>query len=241
MLLLLVSACVSLVIPVNVTSVPAMDETLQYTNFQLNFNCKKKRADRWTYTLTPQLDGNSKRPGGFYLDPNYSTECQQRSTTSYGSGYDRGHLVTSSHMDMTADDRHQSHFMTNILPQISTFNQGIWLLTEEITSCIRTFQPITVYGGVIFNDESNDYFLLSHGVATPDLWWKVLVTKDAKGNTDIISWMFPNQENLGTLDDYLVSVNDIEKQLQDGLGAIPVPAALKELKATTSWSSTDCM
>jgi hypothetical protein len=48
--------------------------------------------------------------------------------------------------------------------------------------------------------------------------------------------MFPNQENLGTLDDYLVSVNDIEKQLQDGLGAIPVPAALKSYKAKASWS-----
>ena len=140
---------------------------------------------------------------------------------------------------MTADDRYQSHYMTNILPQVSTFNQGIWLLTEDITSCTRILQPITVYGGVIFNDESNDYFLLSHGVATPDLWWKVLVTKDAKGNTDIISWMFPNQEDLGTLDDYLVSVGNIEAKLNDGIGAIPVPDALKSYKAKASWSS-DC-
>jgi endonuclease G len=239
-MLFLASFCFAATISFNSTS-NTTNRVLHYNHFDLEFNCKERHTDRWTYTLKSHIDGVANRPKAFFADPVLSMSCQQLSTATYGKGYDRGHLVPSSHMDMSNADRRQSHYMTNILPQVSTFNQGIWLATEIITSCVRIFQPITVYGGVIFNDESNDYFLLSHGVATPDLWWKVLVTKDAKGNTDIISWMFPNQENLGTLDDYLVSVNDIEKQLQDGLGAIPVPAALKELKATTSWSSTDCM
>ncbi|RHZ13325.1 hypothetical protein DYB37_012242, partial [Aphanomyces astaci] len=111
--------------------------------------------------------------------------------------------------------------MTNIAPQVSSFNQGIWENTEDIEACYRNLQRIYTWGGILYTDDSNDYFLDSHGIRTPDFWWKVVLTKDDSGADKIISWFFPNQENLGTLDSYLVSVADIEARLTDGLGAIP--------------------
>jgi endonuclease G len=140
-------------------------------------------------------------------------------------------------MDMNANSRRESHYVTNMLPQVGTFNKGIWAQTEQITTCVREQRSITVYGGVIFNDPSNDIFLKSHGVKTPDLWWKVLETTDTKGNSKVISWLFPNSEDLGPLDQYLVSVKDIESQLNDGLGLIPVSEKLKSFKASVSWGT----
>jgi endonuclease G len=228
----IISLSVSVAIPMANTS---HHEILQYSHYSLQYDCKEKRADRFTYTLTSTIDGIAKRPQAFNFDPTYKKECQQFSNDAYGNGYDRGHLVTSSHMDMDRKSRLESHYVTNMLPQVGSFNKGIWQATEQISSCIRESRDITVYGGVIFDDPSNDIFLKSHGVKTPDYWWKVLVTKGQDGNTNIISWLFPNQEGLGALDQYLVSVAEIESKINDDLGPIPIPAKLKGIRLAKSW------
>ncbi len=226
------------------------DISLTYKGFSLSYNCAERTADRWTYKLKYD-QGIASRPKSFYMDENLPSNCgQQFTTASYGSGYDRGkffyylllgHLVTSNHMDADDITIRESHYMTNVVPQISSFNQGIWQTTEAITDCYRDLNPITVYGGVVYTDSSNDFFLSSHGIKTPDFMWKVLLTRDASGKDKIISWYLPNQEGLEPLDSYLVSVNDIEEQLIDGLGAIPVPDKLKSFKATSSWDiPSDC-
>jgi endonuclease G len=216
-------------------SISKSDIVLTYNYFELEFNCKERTADRWTYTLEYD-NGSAKRPSSFYNDPNLSRDCQQFTTSSYGRGYDRGHLVTSNHMDYDDFGIRESHYMTNIVPQVSSFNQGIWQTTEQITDCYRDIEPITVYGGVIYTDSSNDYFVNSHGIKTPDYFWKVLLTRDQKGSDMILSWLFPNEENLGRLDSYIVSVREIEDQLNDGLGPIPVPNRLKDFRARSSWT-----
>ncbi|KAI8894217.1 hypothetical protein BC833DRAFT_568525 [Globomyces pollinis-pini] len=109
-----------------------------------------------------------------------------------------------------------------------------------MTECYRKVQAVTVYGGVIYNDESNDYFLESHNVRTPDLWWKVLVSKDSNGNDQVISWLFPNVAGLKEASNCMTTVTEIEKQLNDGLGAIPISDSLKNQKGTPSLWPTKC-
>lgn len=211
------------------------DKTLTYTGYQLSYNCEAGAADRWTYSLGAD-EGSQKRPGGFNKDPNLPANCKQQKTTSaYGQGYDRGHLVASNHMDADAKTIRESHYMTNILPQVGSFNKGIWAKTEAIEDCYRDLHPITTYGGVVFSDPSNDIFVDGWGVATPDFWWKVVLTKDDSGKDKIIAWYFPNEENLGNLDEYLTSVAEIESKLNDDLGPIPVPQKLKGIVAPKSW------
>ncbi|KAI8896813.1 hypothetical protein BC833DRAFT_621806 [Globomyces pollinis-pini] len=213
----------------------ATEDTLAYDGYKLQYDCTKKTADRWSYSLDKTNKGYAKRPRSYYYDPSYPKECQQKSLRSYGRGYNRGHLVASSHMDYSVHSRHEAHYITNILPQVIQFNGGIWQHTESMTACQRQFNNVTVYGGVIYNDDSNDLFVESHGVRTPDLWWKVLLTVDNRGNDKIISWLIPNDFKLGPLEEYLVSVKDIERQLNDNLGLIPVSESLKRFKATMNW------
>ncbi|KAF0732354.1 hypothetical protein Ae201684P_014661 [Aphanomyces euteiches] len=153
---------------------------------------------------------------------------------------DRGHLVASANMANTAEQRHESHYMTNIAPQVASFNRGIWEHTESIEAYYRELNPLTTYGGLVYTDPSNDYFVTTHGIKTPDFWWKVIVTQDASTGEDmIISWYIPNQDNLDALESYLVSVNDIEAQLMDGLSPIPVASSLKSFQATDNWALPD--
>ncbi|MFA5923858.1 MAG: DNA/RNA non-specific endonuclease, partial [Methylococcaceae bacterium] len=120
--------------------------------------------------------GNEARAKNFKLDPNVPAECQQTSTKGYGQGYDRGHQVPANHLDDSPVAIKQSNFITNILPQTSQMNRGAWLLTEEIIECYRDIDELLVIGGVIWgSNPDDDYFVQSHGVKTPDAFWKVVV------------------------------------------------------------------
>ncbi|KAI8894219.1 hypothetical protein BC833DRAFT_605649 [Globomyces pollinis-pini] len=216
-------------------------DKLVYDGYSLDYSCSQVTANRWTYTLDQNNKGSASRPNEYFIDPNYPEECQQTSTDSYGEGYDRGHLVASNHMDATEHSRYQANFMTNILPQESRFNKVVWRTTEVMTECYRQIKPVTVYGGVIYNDESNDYFLASHNVRTPDLWWKVLVSKDSSGKDQVISWLFPNIAGLKEASNYITTVAEIERQLNDGLGLIPIKSTLKKVKGdVTKWPTKNC-
>ena len=109
-------------------------------------------------------------------------------------------------------------------------NRGAWLLTEEIVECYRDIEPLKVIGGVVWGkNSSDDYWLNSHGVATPDAYWKVVVAKD-----QVIAWIVPNSADAkrNKLDQYIVRVAELEGLI----GAVlPVAERLKAVKTTRSW------
>ena len=212
---------------------------MDYGGFALLFDCSLHVALRYEYQLTVDT-GNAARPANFSLDPTLPADCpQQTSTASYASvvpGWDRGHLVTSNHMDYNADYILRANYMSNVVPQAAVLNQGIWLAAENVAECYRDLAPVHVYGGVVFGDASNDYFLASHSVPTPDWLWKAIVTTDpATGRVKAIAWLMPNQATLGPLDSYLVSIAELELRLGVAMVGIDASAAVKAGKPATTW------
>jgi len=66
-------------------------------------------------------------------------------------------------------------------------------------------------GGVIWgNDASDDHFVQSHGVATPDAFRKLIV----RGQDRVIAWVIPNtsQATRSRLDEYLVTVDEFAQR-----------------------------
>jgi DNA/RNA non-specific endonuclease len=75
---------------------------LGYQNFELEYSCDKRSADRFSYTLESEGAHTSPRNRAFTLDPTLDPSCQQLSTDSYMNvhrGFNRGHLVTAHHMN----------------------------------------------------------------------------------------------------------------------------------------------
>ncbi|MFC4161408.1 DNA/RNA non-specific endonuclease [Chitinimonas lacunae] len=210
--------------------------TLDYDGFSLTFDCENRTAVRFEYLADFDV-GYLPRPSKFTLDPQLPAGCQQQwSTASYASvhsGYDRGHLVPANHMDHSNLLGKRANYMTNIVPQVASFNRGIWEKTEEITECYRDLNPVRVYGGLVYGDERNDFFRHSHGVPTPEYFWKVLVTRDDADELQVIGWFIPNKERLNPLDSYIMSVAEIEELIGD---QIDIDYRLKHVKPHTSWS-----
>ena len=218
--------------------VPANQLTIDYGGFKLLYDCDLKSAIRFEYKLDKDT-GNFSRPSTFTFDTNLSKNCgQQLSTNSYASvvsGWDRGHLVASNHMDYDSAYLLSANYMTNIVPQLSSFNQGLWKETENITECYRDLASVQVIGGVIYSDTSNDFFVSSHGIKSPDFFWKTLITTNSTNQIETISWLFPNQNGLANLNSFIVSIDELERRVSADLIGLDLESAIKLQKAAKSW------
>jgi endonuclease G, mitochondrial len=217
-------------------SVSAHSETLKldYEGFSVWLDCERNGAVGFHYKADAD-SGSFKRAKNFYRDPSIPSHCQQSSTATYKrpkgqTRYDRGHLVPANHLDGSRVAIKQSNYMTNVLPQAANMNRGAWLLTEEIIECYRDIEPLDVWGGVIWgNDVTDDFFVGSHGVETPDAFWKVIV----RGNQGI-AWVVPNSPDAkrAMLNEYLVSIGAVE-QISGLDFDLPVDQKMKILES--SW------
>lgn len=203
---------------------------LNYDGFAVWLDCKERAPVKFRYNAQRDT-GNAARASDFKLDPDVPKDCQQLSADSYGRVYDRGHQVPANHLDASPAAIKQSNYMTNVLPQISQMNRGAWLLTEEIIECYRDIDELLVMGGVIWgNDTSNDLFVKSHGVRTPDAFWKVVV----RGHGGAIAWIIPNTKDAtkANLDKYIVTIETVEKRTGE---KIPVTGDARTDKPKGSW------
>ena len=205
---------------------------IDYEGFTIWVDCDKRGAAKFQYNAQHDT-GSFKRHKSFHIDPNVSSSCQQLSAKTYkqkDQRYDRGHLVPANHLDYSKVAIRQSNFMTNILPQAANMNRGAWLLTEEITECYRDIDELLIIGGVLWgNNPNDDFFTESHGVKTPDLFWKVIIRNDRA-----IAWIIPNSMDAkrDRLDDFIVTIQELELVTGE---SIPVEEYLKHEKPEHSW------
>lgn len=209
---------------------------LDYTGgFTVWLDCAQRGAVKFQYNAQRDT-GDAKRSSSFYLDSKVPARCQQTSTDSYKRPpgdkptYDRGHLVPANHLDHSSEAIKQTNTITNILPQVASMNRGAWKHTEEIIECYRDIDELLVIGGVLWgNDASNDFFVSSHGITTPDAFWKAIIRPGR-----VIAWIIPNSEvaKYKVLDSYLVSVRKIEQLTGE---KIPVEEFLRDEVPSASW------
>lgn len=206
---------------------------LDYPGFTVWLDCAQRGAIKFQY-VAQRDNGNAKRYDRFFLDPNVPADCQQMSAKAYGHNYDRGHQVPANHLDASEEAIKATNTITNILPQAANMNRGAWLQTEEIIECYRDISELLVIGGVIWGDNpDDDYFIESHGIKTPDAYWKVAIRGTGQDER-AIAWIVPNSKDATRkhLDQYLVSVDEIERVTGE---IIPVADYAKHDKPSQSW------
>jgi len=172
-----------------------------YPGFTLWLDCAQRGPVVAHYKVGPDI-GNIDTKHGFRFDDDHR-DCQQRSTKTYKrpkeapEQYDRGHIVPANHLDGDEKAYRASYLMTNVVPQERKLNRkgGAWRKTEDLIECWRDEGPLEIWIGVLWgNDEANDHFVQSHGIATPDAFVKLVYRPGAaadEGKT--IAWLLPNR------------------------------------------------
>ena len=127
------------------------------------------------------------------------------------SGYRRGHLVPSADMAWNKTAMDATFLMSNVAPMRESFNDGIWLeLEHNVRDWSRKFGKIQVVAGPLFKD--SDTTIGNNEILVPRYFYKaVFMLVDSVPHA--IGFLFDQQQDtFGPLEDYIVSIDSLEKE-----------------------------
>ncbi|MBE0490519.1 MAG: DNA/RNA non-specific endonuclease [Halomonas sp.] len=140
-----------------------------------------------------------------------------------GSGYDRGHMAPNYAIAVVHGPEAQldTFYMSNMSPQRPDLNRRLWQRLEEVVidHFVPRFGEVQVITGPVFPERFRDNLFNRVGlVEIPEAFYKIIAVTE--GEPRVLAFLMP-QEVRGDepLDDYLVSVDEIEART--GLNFFP--------------------
>lgn len=88
---------------------------------------------RWvafSFDDTTNVINNVSRSNSWHEDANVPQAC--RLTGDYYTGYQRGHLCASNDRRNSTEANYQTFLMTNMSPQLGSFNSNYWVVLEQL-------------------------------------------------------------------------------------------------------------
>src|SRR5664280_391374 len=205
-------------------------EVIKHTYYTLSFSKKDEQAEWVAYLLTKSmLTGQSERGNNFRPDPSVPDGSAQLSDYN-NSGYDRGHLCPAGDMTFSDEAMSETFYLSNMSPQVPTFNRGIW---KSLETLVRGWAEeddsiFIVTGGILSNSKGS---IGIDRVTVPSRFYKVIY--DLTGEKKMIAFILPNEKGIKQLSEYVVTVDDVEKVT--GIDFFPcLPDTLKNRLEETS-------
>ncbi len=184
---------------------------VRHAGFTLSYNETWEQADWVAYILNAsELAGEwSSRNDNFRSDPLVASGSANDDDYR-GSGYDRGHLAPFADFAWRAEYADETFFYSNVSPQASQFNQGVWRELEELVRewAVRAGRLYVVTGPVT-TDKPKGYIGRENRVAIPRAFYKVVLDledPEQKG----MGFLIPNAISFRPLTDYAVSIDSVE-------------------------------
>jgi len=177
----------------------------------------------WTsWDLTASDIGTNDRSPVFFTDTNLPSGFHRVNPGDYSnSGYDRGHMCPSADRTDTRADNDMVFLMSNILPQASDNNSGVWGSFESycrsLVQSANNYELLIISGPVGFSGakiNTNGY------VSIPTAVWKIVVvvppgagpaTNRITTTNRVIALEIPNTNGVSTVwQDFITSANQLQ-------------------------------
>lgn len=184
-------------------------QVIRYRGYDLCYDENSEQALWVAYQLTEsETIRRYERTNKFIEDPHIKTRSAGERDYK-GSGYDRGHLAPAADMGWSSQTMAESFYYSNMSPQVPAFNRGIWKrLEEQVRDWAVELDTIYVVTGPVLKGKMTR--IGPEEVAVPNYYYKAILTlngKDAKA----IGFIMANQSGRGSLYQYAVSIDSLEK------------------------------
>jgi len=185
------------------------DTLVRYEAFDVHFNSERGIANCALYELVNnELYGTVERGNEFMADPGVKG-CPLPEDYA-GSGFDRGHLVPAGDLKWNGTAMRQSFLMTNVGPMHKALNEGGWAkLEEKVREWTARDSALLVFTGPVVSD--SDTTLASGRVKVPSAYYKVILAPCLRPMR-VIAFIYPNGHSGGRLQQYAVSVDEVERR-----------------------------
>ena len=210
--------------PVCAASHKASDHQIRtFEHYSLCYRESYEQAEWSASCLTEEeLVKNAKRSDDCRSDPEITTGSATPADYKK-SGYDRGHLSPAADFAFDQNAMSETFYMSNMSPQKGGLNRGIWKdLEAEVRLWAKNFGRVYVVSGPILEKPAEEYESIGENqVAVPEFYYKVILAplyeneadratpQDAE-NVIALGFIFPNEKCTGTLNDYAVTVDEVE-------------------------------
>ncbi len=190
---------------------PSTEHILERQAYVISHDDNKKVATWVSYHLTAEyLKVNAIRSNKFKADPDIPKGNRAELVDYKGSGYDRGHIAPSADMLRSQSINDESFLLSNMAPQTALFNRGIWKNLESLVrDWARIRESIWIISGPIFNEGFQT--IGPNKVGVPQRFFKIVISGE-DCDFDAIAFIFSNEKGENPLEDYIISIDDIESE-----------------------------
>ena len=221
---------------------------IQRTQYAMDYNDTTHQANwvSWSYTSTDT--GSTSRQDSYREDTSLPVGFTRIGSATFGAGLDRGHMCPSADRTTSVADNDATFLMSNMIPQTSQNNQGLWATFE-------TYCRNLASGGseVLISCGPGDFGTtsISNGMKLPGSVWKVVVvapsgTALASSKVTpacrVIAINTPNTASVGSnWASYITTVEEIEAATgYTFFSSLPTSVAryLRKVKDTGSGPNT---
>ncbi len=179
--------------------------------FSLSYREQYELPEWVAYRLTGDMINKPNHPRNQDFEPDPAITTGSAHYHDYKqSGYSKGHLVPAADMSWDQQAMNSTFLMSNVAPMLESFNSGIWLeLEHDVRDWATKYKDIIVIAGPIFRDSLGS--IGANDVLVPRYFYKAIFTTDRR-KPEAIGFIFDQtNKNFGTLDQYVVSIDSIEK------------------------------
>ena len=206
--------------------VPAADQVLFNRHYVLGYSYYFRQA-KWALEIVDKDKTDIERIDNFRPDYRIPERFRADLANYLNSGFDRGHLVSSANQIETQIQNSETFLLSNMSPQVPSFNKGIWKRLENAVRVLNNQKRILetyVISGPLFLFDKEVKMIEStkeDGVTLPipHAYFKSILTENHRGTLHMWSFIIPNEKidlkdekfKDGVLEVFQVPTTKIEK------------------------------
>lgn len=207
--------------PSAATSDPAArtNYLISRTQYALSYNDDTHQPNWVSWSFSSGDRGSTARTDAWSVETALPSGYLRIGTASFGTGWDRGHMCPSADRTLSVTDNEMTFRMSNIIPQASSNNQGLWANFENYCRdlALDGSEICIVSGPADFQSAT-----ISNGMRIPGSVWKIAVKVPGGSGTAasrihtgcrVIALYTPNTSSgLAPWQSYITSVEQIEER-----------------------------
>lgn len=180
--------------------------TISHTYYTISYSESDKQAEWAAYYLTPaSIGGSQKRASKFMPDPLLKEPVKPNYYTK--TGYDRGHLCPAADMKLNGVSMTESFYMSNMSPQVPSFNRGIWSkLEDKVRDWAIQKNGVYVVTGPLLNKSCGT---IAGAISVPCSFYKIIFKQTPHG-AEAIAFILSNAGSNLPLKQFVVTIDYLE-------------------------------
>ena len=185
------------------------DLVIKHKYYTLSYNEKFEQAEWVAYELKREHLSNTNRKRPYFIQDK-KVKTQSADYRNYkNSGYTKGHLCPAGDRKFSKIAYDETFLTSNISPQKSSFNAGVWNRLEQKTRYWATKDKklFVVTGGIL---EKNLSTIGQEKVAVPKKFYKIVLDY-SKPEIKAIAFLLPHKTSNAPLYSFVVSIDSVEK------------------------------